>query len=51
MEWTPPQGWPLHGSIELSNYYCRYLMQQPGILKDINCRIEGGEKVIVAVYW
>lgn len=44
-EWTPPAEWPLQGNIEFSNYYCRYLTQQPGILKDISCHVSGGEKV------
>lgn len=42
--------WPLHGRILFKNFYLRYGIDTPFVIKNLNVQIEPMEKVIQNVY-
>lgn len=42
---APPENWPMNGQIELEHLFISYKTDDKHALKDINIRIEAGEKV------
>ena len=39
------KNWPVNGNIEFRNYYVRYRPNTPDVLKNINLKINNGEKI------
>lgn len=44
----PSKDWPLKGQITFKNFYLRYSLDTPHVLKDLNIKIESMEKVILS---
>ena len=45
-ETRPSLDWPQHGCVDFRNYATQYRPGLPLVLKDLNCHISAGEKVI-----
>lgn len=41
----PPPGWPQHGKVEFDNVWLRYRPTLPNVLKGVDFKVEGGQKV------
>lgn len=46
----PPKEWPQKGQIQFKNFYLRYSVDTPHVLKNLNITIESMEKVIFSKY-
>jgi len=46
LEKKPSKEWPQKGQIMFKNFYLRYSLDSPHVLKDLNIKIESMEKVI-----
>ncbi|CAK7348297.1 unnamed protein product [Dovyalis caffra] len=42
---VPPPNWPAHGNVDIKDLQVRYRPNTPLVLKGINLRIQGGEKI------
>jgi len=47
----PSKEWPQKGQIMFKNFYLRYSMDTPYILKNLNIKIESMEKVYFYIYF
>ncbi|XP_025422003.1 probable multidrug resistance-associated protein lethal(2)03659 isoform X2 [Sipha flava] len=41
----PPREWPQKGQIEFKNFYIRYCLNEPHVLKNLNLKIKSTEKI------
>jgi len=48
IEKKPSKDWPHKGQIIFKNFYLRYSLDSPHVLKDLNIKIESMEKVILS---
>jgi len=48
IEKKPSKDWPHKGQITFKNFYLRYSLDSPHVLKDLNIKIESMEKVILS---
>ena len=50
-EGTPPAYWPASGKLEVSNLSAKYSADGPKVLKDVNFKLESGERIGVGTYF